>query len=154
MTKETRTFRQNTSFINKVSFKSETFIPTLLQDFDAYFFERFTFNLKIRFSFGNQFFIEAKSLSLEDSFQVCKQVVVAESQIWRIRQMVKQFKVQFVELCHCCDRLVTRCIVLVKEHFFLLYLRLFSRYFLLQMHQQRHIIFAIDGSSFLKVIHE
>ena len=85
MTKETRTFRQNTSFINKVSFKSETFIPTLLQDFDAYFFERFTFNLKIRFSFGNQFFIEAKSLSLEDSFQVCKQVVVAESQIWRIR---------------------------------------------------------------------
>ena len=27
--------------------------------------------------------------------------------------------------CHCCDRIVTRCIVLVKEHFYLLHLGFF-----------------------------
>ena len=36
--------------------------------------------------------------------------------------MGKQFKVQFEQFRHCCDRLVTRCIVLVKKHFFLLHL--------------------------------
>ena len=81
-----------------------TFIPTLLHHFDAFFVEQFIFSLKIRFSFGYHFFIGAKSLSLEHSFQVCKQVVVAGSQIRRIRWNSKcnscNFAIFAIDLSH------------------------------------------------------
>ena len=54
----------------------------------------------------------------------------------------------FMSFYRCCDRLETWCIVLVKEHFFLLYLWQYFDYFFLQMHQWCYILFTIDGSSF------
>ena len=87
------------------------------QQFDAFFIEPFVFGLKIRLSFRFRFLIGAKSLSLEHSFEVCKQLVLTGGQIWRIEWMQKQFEVQFMLFCHCCDLFVTLCIFLVKEHF-------------------------------------
>ena len=63
-------------------------------------------------------------------------------------------KVEFMYFCNRCDRLVTQCFVLVKGHFLLLHLCLFFHNLFLQTPQWCHIIFAIDGSSFLKVIDE
>ena len=51
---------------------------------NAFFVERLVFGLKIHLSFQYHFFIGAKSLSLEHSFVVSKQPVVAGGRIWRI----------------------------------------------------------------------
>ena len=53
----------------------------ILLQFDAIFVERFVFGLKIRLSFRYHFFIGAKSLSQEHSFEVCKLPVVAWDRI-------------------------------------------------------------------------
>ena len=68
-----------------------------------FFVERFIFGL----SFWYHFFIGAKSLSLQHFFEVCKQLVVAGGQIWRIECMWKQFEVQFVLFFYHCNWLVT-----------------------------------------------
>ena len=135
MTNKTTTFRQNsTSFINIVSFKSDTFLLMLLLHFDAFLVERFIFGLKINSSFGNDISIGA-SLPWSILFRSTNRLVVIGSQIWRIKWMEKQFKVQFIKFCHCCDTLMTRSIVLVKDHFFLAHLGSFFRNFFLQTHQ-------------------
>ena len=54
----------------------------------------------------------------------------------------------------CSERLVTRRIVLVKEHFFLLHLEPFLTDFVLQTHQLANVTFAIHRLTFLKAVDE
>ena len=82
----------------------------------------FVFGFKIRPTFRYHFHIGTKSLSLGHSFEVCKLPIDTGGQILRIGMVWKQFKVQFIWFCYLYDRLVTRCVVLVKDHFFLLHL--------------------------------
>lgn len=56
-----------------------------------FFVERLVFEHKIGACCGYNF-----SIILAHFVEVCEQVVVSWSQIWRIRRMVKQCKLQFV----------------------------------------------------------
>ena len=73
LTDKITTFRQNsTLFINIVSFYSDTLIPTLLWQFDAFFVERFVFGLKIRRSFFISL-LHWSQISLPGAFFWCLQ---------------------------------------------------------------------------------
>ena len=58
--------------------------PILLIDLIDLFLELFVLGLKKGLTFGNHFFIGAKSLSLGHFFQASKELVFAVGQIWRI----------------------------------------------------------------------
>ena len=60
----------------------------------------------------------------------------------------KQFEVKFMSFCNRCDRLVKRCIVLVKELIFVLLHFRPGFFFFLQVHQWYSTIFGIDDSFF------
>ena len=68
--------------------------------------------------------------------------------------MRKQFEAQFIRFRHSSERLVTRRIILVKEHFFLLHLEPFLTDFVLQTHQLANVTFAIDRLTFFKAVDE
>lgn len=55
-------------------------------------------------------------LPSKNSFENREDEIVAGGPIWRIRQMRKQFKAQFMDFCHPFHRLVARCIVLVNQY--------------------------------------
>lgn len=74
-------FAKSALFINIGSFKSDLIIPTVLEDLNTFLAERFIFTLKISFNFGDDFFLEAKSVSLEHPLEVCEQVIVTRGQI-------------------------------------------------------------------------
>lgn len=61
-------------------------IHWILQYFVAVFIERFIFGVEIRFNLGEHFFVGAKCLTQERSFYFREQIVIAGSQIRKIRR--------------------------------------------------------------------
>ena len=91
-----------------------------------FFVKRFVFLLKIHVSFRYHFFIGLEFISLEHSFELSKQMIIIADQIYRIDWVQKRFEMWFMKFCHRHNRLLTRCIFFVKEHFVLLHFWPFS----------------------------
>ena len=156
MTHKTTTFRQNSTSFISIGYTSRV-IHSFLRFSNIlmpFFAERLIFGLKIRFSSDNHFFIWSQ-IFYPIAFFLGLQTRISR---WEpdSKNTVDGEAIQNAirAILHCRDRLVTRWIALVKEVFFLLHLGSLFRNFFLQMHQKRYIIFAIDGSSFFKVLDE
>lgn len=104
-----------------ISFNCDIIILTLLKFFLCHMCKTIYFWLQNKPQFKisrDDFIIGPKPFSLERFFEVCKRPVITSGYIWKIRWMVKQFKAQFVYFGHRFQQLMSRSIVLIKDHFF------------------------------------
>ena len=68
----------------------------------------------------NRLLIQRKTLTSEEEFEFWEETEGRGSQIWGIGRMFQQFIVHIPSLSHCQNTFVGRCIVLIKDDFFLL----------------------------------
>ena len=86
------------------------------------------------------------------TLQISKKPVVAVSHIWRIWHVRKQFEALFIQFDYRFHRLVERWIIFVEQHFFLLHVRPFFLDFCAKSIQHCHLIVAVNGFTFLKIV--
>jgi len=72
-------------FLNIVAFEGNTLGIAIFQYFNALSVVRNVQVFEIRLGFRDDFLIRCESLSLESPLKVWEQIIVAESQVWRIR---------------------------------------------------------------------
>ena len=114
---------------NKISLKTNTFIPAMLQRHYPVPVVVLRKSCKIPLYSCNLLLIPRKPLTSEEEFEFWEETEVRGSQIWGIGWMFQQFIVQIPQYPHCQNTFVGGCIVLMKDEFFFCKPGLLSRIF-------------------------
>ena len=113
-------WQKSVLFLNVLPFQLSKTSPAIFQLFYAFQIIRFVKPSKTLFYFPFNSFVRLKTLNTQPSLEVWEQIIVAGGQVWRIRQMRKRCKTQFILFCLCNVRCVRWCILIMKKNFFLL----------------------------------
>ena len=113
-------WQQSVLFLNVLLFKLDTTSPTIFQLLYAFQKIWFVIPSKIQSCFPLIFFVRLKTPTTQPSLEVWEQIIVAGSQVWKIRWMRKRLETQLMLFCLRNIRCVRWCIVIMKKNLFLL----------------------------------